>query len=65
MSGFGEESESPKITVNLSEVAKLTKKYKKLKKYMKSPMYEIKTLSGTETVITNLLKELESDESVD
>jgi 5-bromo-4-chloroindolyl phosphate hydrolysis protein len=65
MSGFGEESKSPKITVNLSEVAKLTKKYKKLKKYMKSPMYEIKTLSGTETVITNLLKELESDESVD
>lgn len=65
MSGFGEENKKSKITVNYDELNKLTKKYKRLKKYMKSPLYEIKTLSGTETVITNLLKELETDEELD
>ena len=65
MSGFGEENKKPKITVNYEELNKLTKKYKRLKKYMKSPLYEIKNLSGTETVITNLLKELETDEELD
>ena len=65
MSGFGEGKEKPKNTVNYDELNKLTKKYKRLKKYMKSPLYEIKNLSGTETVITNLLKELETDEELD
>lgn len=65
MSGFGEGKEKSKITVNYDELNKLTKKYKRLKKYMKSPLYEIKNLSGTETVITNLLKELETDEELD
>ena len=39
----------------MEEVDKLTKEYKKLKKYMKSTMYELQTLNGSETVISELL----------
>ena len=45
------------IDVNADEVKNLKKKYKKLKKYMRSSLYEIKVTDGTEKTITNLLKE--------
>ena len=45
------------IDVNADEVKNLKKKYKKLKKYMRSSLYEIKSMDGTEKTITNLLKE--------
>ena len=59
MSGF-KKYNNPRVNIN--EVAKLTKKYKNLKKYMKSSLYDIKMMDGTETAITNLLKELDSEE---
>ncbi len=62
MSGF-KKYNNPRVNIN--EVAKLTKKYKNLKKYMRSPLYDIKMMDGTETAITNLLKELDSDEKLD
>lgn len=58
----GRTGKDAKITIDIDAVAKLTKKYKKLKRYMKSPMYELKTMYGTEDIITSLLKELEEDE---
>ncbi len=45
------------IDVNADEVKNLKKKYKKLKKYMRSPLYEIKVMDGNEKTISNLLKE--------
>ena len=45
------------IDVNKDEVKNLKKKYKKLKKYMRSSLYEIKVMDGNEKTITNLLKE--------
>ena len=45
------------IDVNADEVKNLKKKYKKLKKYMRSSLYEIKIMDGNEKTITNLLKE--------
>ena len=45
------------IDVNADEVKNLKKKYKKLKKYMRSYLYEIKVMDGNEKTITNLLKE--------
>ena len=45
------------IDVNADEVKNLKKKYKKLKKYMRSSLYEIKVMDGNENTITNLLKE--------
>ena len=45
------------IDVNADEVKNLKKRYKKLKKYMRSSLYEIKVMDGIEKTITNLLKE--------
>ena len=45
------------IDVNTDEVKNLKKRYKKLKKYMRSSLYEIKVMDGNEKTITNLLKE--------
>ena len=45
------------IDVNADEVKNLKKKYKKLKKYMRSSLDEIKVMDGNEKTITNLLKE--------
>jgi len=46
-----------KVNINADELLKITKKYKKLKKYMKSNIYELHTLDQSETYITNLLKD--------
>jgi len=51
-----------KITIDLDNVAKLTKQYKKLKKYMRSNYYDLLVMNGTEKVITNLLKETEEEQ---
>lgn len=50
-----------KITINIDAVTELTKKYKKIKKYMKSPIYDLKQMAGTEKIVTDLLRELEEE----
>ena len=45
------------IDVNADELKNLKKKYKKLRKYMRSSLYEIQNMDGTEKTISNLLKE--------
>ena len=47
--------------INFEEFQNIKKQYKKIKKYMKSSLYEIKKLDGTEKLVTNLLKENEQD----
>jgi hypothetical protein len=56
--GFSEE----KIEVEIykDEVQKLLKKYKKIKKYMKSPLFAVKTMDGTEKYVSELIKEAEN-----
>lgn len=44
-----------------SDLDKLLKKYKKVKKYQKSNLHAIKTLYGVEDVITELIKEAEEN----
>ena len=51
----------PNVVIYKDEVQDLIKKYKKIKKYMKSPLYEIKTMDGTETLVSDLIKEYEED----
>lgn len=60
--GFGEVSKAT-VIIQKEEVQKLIKQYKKLKKYMKSPLFKVKTMDGTEDVIKNLLDEY-GDESI-
>ena len=39
------------------DVQTLLKKYKKIKKYQKSNLFTIKTLDGTEEVVSEMIKE--------
>ena len=48
------------VDIDPVEMRNVVKKYKKIKKYMRSPLYEVKRMDKTETVVTNLLKELET-----
>ena len=41
----------------------LLKKYKKLKKYQKSSLFAVKTMDGTETVISKLVEEAKDFEA--
>jgi len=53
--------DKPNVVIYKDEVKDLIKKYKKIRKYMKSPLYEIKTMDGTETLVSDLIKEYEED----
>ena len=57
--GFSEEN--IEVAINKNEVKKLLKKYKKVKKYMRSPLFAVKTMDGTETYVSELLKESEEN----
>lgn len=45
------------VTLDQDEMNKLIQRYKKLKKYQKSSLYELHKLNGTEKIISDLLKE--------
>jgi|TARA_B100001094_G_scaffold310855_1_gene345931 phosphopantothenate synthetase len=47
------------VNIDPDEMKKVIKKYKKLKKYMKSPLFEIKKMDDNEKVISKLLKGVE------
>jgi hypothetical protein len=55
----GFDDDKIRVSLNNNEVSKLLKKYKKIKKYMRSPVFTIKNLDGTEKVVSDLLKEIE------
>jgi hypothetical protein len=57
--GFSEEK--IEVSIYKDEVKKLLKKYKKVKKYMKSPLFTVKTMDGTETYVSELIKEAEEN----
>jgi hypothetical protein len=50
-----------KVNVNPDEVGKLLKHYKNIKRYMRSPLYEVKVMDGTETVVSKLVQEYEDN----
>jgi len=57
--GFSEEKIEVKIYKD--EIKKLLKHYKKIKKYQKSSIFEIKTMDGTETYISELIKDVKEN----
>ena len=57
--GFSEEK--IEVSIYKDEVKNLLKKYKKIKKYQKSSIFEIKTMDGTETYVSQLIKEAEEN----
>jgi len=50
------EDNSLNYNINLDELRSVKKEYKRLRKYMKSNLFQIKTMDGTEKTISNLLK---------
>jgi hypothetical protein len=57
----GFENNKVKVILNDDEVSKLLKKYKKVKQYMKSPLFAVKTMDGTESYMSSLIKEAQED----
>jgi len=57
--GFSEEK--IEVAIYKDEVKKLLKQYKKIKKYQRSSIFEVKTLDGTETYVSQLIKEAKED----
>lgn len=59
-SGFGADkikNGKAVVVINDDEVNKILKEYKKIKKYMRSSLYKVKTLDGTENIVNNLLND--------
>ena len=54
--GFEVEIEMPKSDIN-----RLLKRYKKLKKYQKSSLFAVKIMDGTENIISEMIKEVEDN----
>jgi len=54
--GFEVEVEMPR-----GDIDRLLKKYKKLKKYQKSSLFAVKTMDGTENIISKMIQEVEDD----
>lgn len=52
---MSEESVPLNVNIDPDEMQKVMKKYKKLKKYMKSSLFEIKKLDGNEEIISKLV----------
>lgn len=58
--GFGE-NKSVKISINTQEINNIIKKYKKTKKLMRTNIYQVQVMDGTETYVSGLIKEAEAD----
>ena len=58
MSGFSK-NEKANVELNMDAINQLTKEYKKIKKYMKSPIFQIKRMDGTGTRVKKLLEDNE------
>tara|TARA_B100001094_G_scaffold332476_1_gene404711 strand:+ start:3427 stop:3642 length:216 start_codon:yes stop_codon:yes gene_type:complete len=46
-----------RVTIDQAEIDKVLKQYKKIGKYMKSSIFQIKTMDGTEELVSKLLEE--------
>lgn len=59
MSGFGNKPKKKSKTkiINEDELDKLMKKYKRIKKFMNSPLHEVKRIDGEKTIVEDLLDE--------
>ena len=42
--------------ISIDGLADVRKKYKKIKRYMKSNLFQIKTMDGTEKIVSGLLQ---------
>ena len=62
-SKYSGDAKQGKVEMDQAEYKKLLKTYKKTKRYMKSNLFAVKTMDGTEKYVSNLLKEAEEFEN--
>ena len=53
------------VDINFDVIEQVKRKYKKIKKYVKSSLYQIKVIDGTENLVSNLIKENDNAELLD
>jgi hypothetical protein len=53
------------IDMDPDMVQSILKKYKKIKKYQRSNIFEVKTMDGTEDIVSEMIKEGEEYGSLD
>lgn len=49
------------IQIDLDNIDNVIRQYKKIKKYQKSSLYAIKTMDGTEDIVSSLVREAEEN----
>lgn len=53
--------ENIEISLNQNELFEINKKYKKIKKYMRSSIFAVKTMDGTEKYVSEMIKEVQEN----
>jgi hypothetical protein len=55
--GFNYDVTFEGLDITQSGVQELVKKYKKIKKYQKSSLFAVKTMDGTEEIVSRMVEE--------
>lgn len=48
------------VDIDLEQIRDVKKQYKKIKKYMRSGIYQVKVMDGTERIVSKLLNDSET-----
>ena len=59
--GFEKGDIEVEFEVPKDEIQRLIKKYKKIKKYARSNIFELKSMYGTEKIVSSLIEEAEEN----
>ena len=58
--GFGKDDVKVEFEIPQEQID-ILKKYKKIKKYQKSNLYQVMTMDGTESIVSEMIKEAEEE----
>ena len=59
--GFGKDDVKVEFEIPQEQIDLLLKKYKKIKKYQKSNLYQVMTMDGTERIVSEMIEEIKEE----
>ena len=59
--GFGKDDVKVEFEIPQEQIDLLLKKYKKIKKYQKSNLYQVMTMDGTERIVSEMIEEAKEE----
>tara|TARA_Y100000356_G_scaffold111441_1_gene98674 strand:- start:347 stop:541 length:195 start_codon:yes stop_codon:yes gene_type:complete len=59
--GFGKDDVKVEFEIPQEQIDMLLKKYKKIKKYQKSNLYQVMTMDGTERIVSEMIEEAKEE----